>query len=69
VCVRVWEGEVATHRREVERVCESVRGRKRKKERGIQKETKRGNRERVRLRLTMRREREKVWERGYIIGE
>jgi hypothetical protein len=29
VCERVWEGERERNRREIERVCESVRGRER----------------------------------------
>ena len=34
VSMRVWEGERERHRRELESVCESGRGRERKIERG-----------------------------------
>jgi hypothetical protein len=49
VCVRVWEGVRERHRREVERVCESVRGRERKIERGgVEREVNVGERGRCR---------------------
>jgi hypothetical protein len=40
----VWEGEREIHSKEIERVCESVRGRERKIERVVEKEVNLGER-------------------------
>jgi hypothetical protein len=44
VCVCEWEGERERNRREVESVCESVRGREKKIERGVDRELNVGER-------------------------